>query len=289
MSDVIAPAAPAAPASAAATPPPVVTKPAEAEPTFELEIDGKKTSLTHTQARTELQKRAAADKRMQEATEKQKKLDALLKKFEEDPEAALKELGKDPAKTIAAHLERKAKEALMTPEQVEAARLKAERDEYKAKHEATEKEKLAAAQKEADARNSQAMEEQLVAVADKYNLDADPQVLEELCDVAIELLEYGVAPTADQVAQEYMRREKEHIEARDRKRLSKLEGKKLLEYLGNPTLEKIKAAFAQLDAESLKNIPAPVVKKKAEAPVARPRDEKGKYVNEQSFDRKFGL
>lgn len=269
---------------------PPAAKAPEPEPTEEYEIDGKKVQLTKTQARTHIQKHGAADKRLQEATEKQKRADALLKKLEEDPEAALRELGKDPEKIIAEHLAKKAKQALMTPEQIETERLKKERDDLRAENEKTQAEKKKAAEKEADTRNERATHEQLVALADKYGLDADPDVLEGLCDAGIELIEIlGRAPTGDQVAQEYIRKENERTEAHRSKRLTKLTGKKLLEYLGNPTVEAVKAALAEMDAESLKAIPAPVAKKKAEAPVTRPRDEKGKYINESGFDRKFGL
>ncbi len=95
-------------------------------------------------------------------------------------------------------------------------------------------------------------------------------------------------PTTDQVVQEYIRREKEHIETRDRKVLSKLDGRKLLDYLGKDTLARVDAARAAANAESLKAIPAPQAKRPPpNAPVKR--DSQGKYVRESDFDKKFGL
>ena len=281
-----------APPSAETAPAPVVTKAPEAEPKepmFELEIDGKKTSMTHTQARTELQKRAAADKRMQSATETQKKLDALLAEFEADPEAAMRKAGKDPEKILAALLERKAKQALMTPEQIEAARLAKENADLRAESDKTKAEKKAEADKLTDEANREAVQSQLVEAADRYKLDATPETLEGLADVAVDLIDYlGRAPSIDQIAQEYMRREAEHVDTVATKRFSKLDGKKLLEYLGNPTVEKVKAALALMDAESLKSIPAPQ-KKAPPAPKPTTRNDKGQYVTESAFDKKFGL
>ncbi len=284
MSDVVAPVVSSPTPAANATP----AAPAP-EPTFDLEIDGQKVSMSHTQARTELQKRAAADKRFKEAADKSAKADDLLRMLDEDPEEAMRKLGKDPEKAFAKFLEKKARLALLTPEQIERTKEQEELAALKAEKTKAEEERKAAANKELDEHNSRALENQLVAAADKYKLDATPEVLEGLCDVAADLLDYGTIPTVDQIAQEYIRREAEHIETKDRKILAKLEGKTLLNYIGKVTLERIKAAMMAADAESLKSIPAPVAKVKPA--IAKPivRDAKGKYVSESSFDKKFGL
>ncbi len=284
MSDVVAPVVSGSTPAANATP----AAPAP-EPTFDLEIDGQKVSMSHTQARTELQKRAAADKRFKEAADKSAKADDLLRMLDEDPEEAMRKLGKDPEKAFAKFLEKKARLALLTPEQIERTKEQEELAALKAEKTKAEEERKAAANKELDEHNSRALENQLVAAADKYKLDATPEVLEGLCDVAADLLDYGTIPTVDQIAQEYMRREAEHIETRDRKVISKLEGKALLSYIGKVGLDKIRAALVAADAESLKSIPAPVAKAKPAANKPIVRDAKGKYVRESDFDRKFGL
>lgn len=289
MSDAAAAVPVVAPPVSAEVKAPVVTKAPEAEPTFELEVDGKKVTLTHTQARTQLQKQNAADKRFKEAADKRAEIDDFMRLFDEDPEAALKKMGKDPEKAFAAHLEKKAKQALMTPEQVERAREQTELATLKADKEKAESERKASVAKENDDRNSMAMERQLIAAADKYSLDASPEVLEGLCDVAADLMDYGTVPTVDQIAQEYIRRETEHIETRDRKVFSKLEGPKLLAYLGKDALARVRAAIAAADAESLKAVPAPALKPKPSVGKPITRDSKGQYVRESDFDRKFGL
>ncbi len=290
MSDAaVAAPAPAAPPSAEAKAPVVTKAPEPAEEYEEYPVDGKMVRLTRTQRLTAVQKGLAADKRFQEAAEKQKKLDADQKEFDEDPEAYYRKRGKDPEKVFAEHLAKKAKQALMTPEQIESERQAKELAELKADKAKTEAEKKAAADKELDERNSVAMEQQLIAGADKYGLDATPDVLESLCDTAAKMMDdFGVIPTVDQVMQEYLFQEREHISARDRKILSKLEGKKLLDYLGKDHIAKVRAALALADAESLKAIPSPQAKKPpANAPTKR--DNAGKYVRESDFDKKFGL
>lgn len=219
------PKGPPPPAAAAAAEP-------DPEPSFELEIDGKKHSLTHTQARTELQKSRAADKRLQDATERKKEADALVKLFEEDPEAALRKAGKDPEKILAALLERKAKQALMTPEQIERAKLEKERDDLKAEKDKREADAKKKADDELDQHNGTAVEAQFIEAADRHGLDKDPDTLADLADIGLELVELlGTRVTAEQIVQEYLRREEEHIVKRDAKLLPKLKGPRLLAYL----------------------------------------------------------
>ncbi len=263
----------------------------EAEPIFELEIDGKKETMTHTQARTRLQKSGALDKRIQAAAESQKSVESLKQLAESDPEEFLRKVGKDPQKILEGLLARKAKDALLTPEQRERAKEQEELATLKADKEKAAKEKADAATKEQTERHETALREQLVAVADKYNLDREPEVLAGLCEVAEDLLETleGVVPTLDQIAQEYMRREAEHIDAREKKRTGKLEGDKLLAYLGEELLKKIDAARDAKRAASLKTIPAPVLKVKTTEKPLPPRAEGGRFIREVDFDKKAGL
>jgi len=281
-----------APVAAPATEPqaPVATKAPAPEPSEEYEIDGKKVSLTRTQARTAIQKAAAADKRFKEAADARAKQEDWEKLFDEDPEAALRQRGKDPEKAFAEHLAKRAKQALMTPEQIEAAALKEKLAKFEAESAKSTAEKKKVAEAELDAKNSEIMQSKLIAAADKYSLEATPEVLEGLCDVAIDLMEYGTEPSPDQIAQEYQRRELEGIEKRDAKKMSKLSGKALLTYLGSANIVKLKAALAEADVESLKGIPAPVTKvRPAAAAKVQPRDARGAYIRENDFDKKFGL
>ncbi len=296
MSDVVAPVTPAAAPSGA--PPngaqkPIAAKapdtkpapPVEVDDSEEYIVDGKPVRWTKAQRQLNFQKAIAADKRLKEAADKRAQADDLIKLFETDPEAALAKAGKDPAKLIAEHLAKKAKLELMTPEQREADKLQRERDEWRTKAEAAEKEKQSAHQAEVDKRNFSALESQLIGAADRHGLDSSPETLQSLCDIALEFLEYEVLPSADQIAKEHLRREREHIEKRDKRLLSVLSGKKLLDYLGADGLSKVKAALAEADAASLNDIPKPQARPKVQVK-AHEREVKG-YVREADFDKKF--
>lgn len=293
MSDAVAaPAAPVAPTNGAhpTTPQkPVAPKaPVSAEPVDDSEeyvIDGKPTRLTKAQRQLVVQKGLAADKRFKEAADTRNKAEELLKLFETDPEAALAKLGKDPSKVFGEHMAKKAKLELMTPEQREAEKTQRELAEWKQKAEAADAEKKATHQAEVDKRNFDALESQLIGAADRHGLDSSPDTLQALCDIALEFIEFEVVPTADQIAQEHIRREKEHIETRDKKLLSVLTGKKLLDYIGAGNMAKLKAAMAEADAASLNDIPKPQARNRV--PVkAHERTVKG-YVRESDFDKKF--
>ncbi len=299
MSDV-APVVPVAPTNGAhpTTPQkPAAVKPVDAKPleskkpeevddSEEYVVDGKTVRWTKAQRQINFQKAIAADKRLKEAADEKNKAAELLKLWETDPDAAARKLGRDPDKDRAAHLEKRAKLELMTEEQRRISALESERDEHKAKAEKFEKEQQAAKQAEVDQRNFKALETQLISAADTHGLDGTPETLEGLCDIALEYIDYGVVLTAEQVAQEYIRRDQEHVEAKDKKLLGFLKGEKLLKYLGPAAIAEVKAALAQLDTDSLKDIPKP----KSKVPVkAHERTIKGAHISELEFDKAFKL
>lgn len=266
-------------------------------------IDGKQVMLTPTQVRTHIQKAGAADKRMQEATERQRKLDAMEALADSDPEEFLRQRGRDPAKIIAKLLADKAKLELMSPEQQAAVKLQQERDEARAEADKLKAERQQEAQDLLDQRNQTALETQLISSAEKYGLDKTPETLEGLCQVAMDLLEYGTSPTPDEVAQEFLRREEEHLTQRDKKVVGRLKGDKLkayiksnaaqllalpdaelLEVLGAAGLRKIQAAtLSRIPSSAKPNVVAP-----APVPMAsKPRAANGKYITEADIDRKY--
>lgn len=311
VAPVSTPAATAPPAAAppknGAEAPPASTAPpgekAEPEPDEpeEYEIDGKKVLLNRTQRKTLLQKSGAADKRLQEATESQKKAAALVAEFERDPEAAMRKAGKDPDAILAALLERKAKQALLTPEQLALAKAQEERDQAKAEAKKLADEKKAAADAELDQHNQEALETQLISAADKFGLDGTPETLEALCDIAIELLDYGLNPSAEQIAEEYLRREQELIEQRERKMLPKLKGPRLVAYLKANIGALVKLPPAELlevlgpdgvkafQTATLTRLPSSAATPKPATVPAPPRqrDGQGRYTTEAEFVKKY--
>ncbi len=295
MSDVAPVAAPVAPTNGAhpTTPQkpaeavkPAPVKAAEVDDTEEYTVDGKTVKLNKEQRKLQFQKALAADKRLKEAADLKNQHADLQKLIDTDFDEFLRKTGKDPEKFYAERLERKAKDALLTEEQraIKAADDRAKAAEEKAaKYEAEQKK---AKQAELDQRNFKALEHQLVEAATAHNLDQSPDVLAAMCDIAIEYLDLDIALTADQVATEYLRREREHLEQKDKKLHSVLKGKKLLDYLGASTLAEVKAALALMDAESLNGIPKPQAKPKI--PVRaheRTPTAKTPYMSEAEFDK----
>ncbi len=280
-----APPPKAAPAKAEAKPP--AAPPVEVDDSEEFVVDGKPVRLNKAQRQLQIQKALAADKRLQEATERLKKLDEEEKLWESDPEAALAKRGKDPKKMIAEHLARQAKRELMTPEQIEREKIEKERDEAKGKLEAREKKEADERKAAFDKKSHLHIETELLASADKYAVDGRALALLDLLDVADEFVDYGLKIKGDEIAQIHLKREKEHIEARDKKLWDKLEGPPLLKYLGEKNVAKLRAALKEADAASLNDLPAPTLKPKVNVK-AHQREVKG-HIRENDFDKKFGL
>ncbi len=257
-----------------------VTEKKEEEELFEYKVNGKMQKLTRAQALVRLQKSEAADQRFQEAADTKRRAEELLALIEKDPEAALAKAGRDPAKVLEEYLSRKAREATLTPEQKEHEQLKRQLEEYKAKAEKADADQRSAAQKAMDERTSTQLEETLLGAAAQYGLDRTPATLELLADVALELVEYGINPTPDQLCQEVIHRQKEHIGARDSKIISKLSDDKLMEHLGPEVVKRIVAA-------SLKSVPKPGARSAPRAP-AEETPAKG-YLTEAELERSLGL
>jgi hypothetical protein len=299
VSDETAPVAAVPTNSAETGSNPVEPAAPEPEATEDYEVDGKKITLTATQRRTAVQKGFAADKRIQTATETQKKLDALIADFEKDPEATLSKLGKNPEKILADLLERKAKQALLTPEQREAADLKeklATHEADKAKREKADKEREDA---KLDAATETSVENDLIAVANKFGLDATPAVLEELCDAALHLMDMGIKkPSVEEIGAEYQLREDEALETRDRKLLPRLKGPRLLAYIKSnvgallklPANELLEALGPEgvktIQAATLTKVPTGASKVKAAVIAPPPRNGAGRFISEGQFDAK---
>ncbi len=244
-----------------------------------------KVRLTKAQRAIEFQKSRAASQKFKEAADMRAKVDDFNKSFDVDPEEAIRRLGKDPDKVFAAHLEKKAKLALMTQEQRDAAALQDRLSAAEAKAKSYEQKEAEAKQAQIDGVTFKRYEKELIEASDKVGLDSGGDVLEELADIGLEYLQNGIPLTGDQIVEVYRQKHAEFLEARDKKLLGVLKGDKLLKYLGPAALAEVKAALSQADADSLKDIPKPKTKV---AVKAHERAVKG-HISENDFDRKFKL
>lgn len=269
------------PAAVEPAPPPVQT---EEEELLELKVGDKTERLTRAQVIARAQKAEAADRRFREASEKQKRAEELIAEFEADPEAAYARTGKDPAKLFETYLAKKARDATLTPEQKEREALQKQLEEYKAREAKTVAEQKTKAQEEQDKRTFANLESKLLGAASKHGLDQTPETLEMLCDVALEAIDMGYSLTEDQICQEVIHRQKQHISARDQKILTKYlnDPAKLAEYIGPKAVE-------ALLKHSLTKAPPPGGA--PAAPKARPAKDPatGRYMSEAEFERSVGM
>lgn len=230
----------------------------EAEPLDTYVINGKEVQLTKTQAKTYIQKAGALDARMRELADREKKAQALVEDFENDPEAALKKLGKDPQKIIDSYLQKMAKQATLTPEQLEKQHLEQELADFKAKDEAAKKEQLTLAQKQMFERDVARWQQRFVTVAQNFELGGSPDTLEQLAAVSIEFGELGINLSDEQLAAEVKYRREEHVNARDAQLIKRFpntdEGNSaLVDYLGKDVVKRVIRA-------TLKAVPKPEAK-----------------------------
>lgn len=234
----------------------------------ELVVDGKPRKLTLEQLKARAQKAEGAEARFREAQEAIQKSATLMKEFEEDPEAVLVKLGHDPEKFLARYLEKRAKEAAMSPDEKRLHDAEARAQAAEAKVAAAEKERQEAAQRDADSKTFARLEKNLLTKAKEYGLEQTPKTLELLCQKALEAVEHGYEPTADQLCQDILDEENGRMTKWEERVLAKLTPEQLIEKLGPERIAAIgKATLAQLPAPGQpKKQPAEEAPKKTEKP-----------------------
>jgi hypothetical protein len=282
-------AAPKAPVKPVEPPKPVEVTADAPEPTDTYVIDGKEVQLTRTQAKHWVEKSAASDKRFQEASKMRKEVETLFEAFSTSGLKVLEhKYGKEAVKAqVQKYLQEEEALAAMTPEQKRIKQLEDEKAEAESKLKETEEAKRTEAQRRLDTQQTEALEQQFVTAAKKYNLPQDAVTLELMTDIAIEAIEMGVTHvTAEQVAQETMRRLDEARSHRDQKRSKTLQGKALLEYLGSETVAEVLKASLETGPVSAADKAKAAAKPKADEPVKR--SGKG-YTSEVEFEKRVGL
>lgn len=231
--------------------PVVETKPTPEERKLKISIEGQDEWLTEAQAITRLQKQKWSEKQTQEAAKARKEAEALARRFQEDPEAALIALGKDPAAFFEAHLAKKAKLELMSPEQQETYKIQQERDQLKAEKEQTLKERQDQEELDAFKVTRDKTMKTLMALADKHGLDETPETLDDMLKIGMEAIELGYPLTYDQLAVELKLQREEAAKSLTKVLTTITEGPKLLEYLGPDVVKRVlKATIEARDVKS---------------------------------------
>lgn len=114
-----------------------------------------------------LQKGMAAERRMQEAAKQRREAESILNLLQNDPEEALRLLGRDPSKLAEDILERKLREMEMSPE--EKARIEMEKkiSEYEKKLQKIEQEKKMAEFRALEEKMAVDLNQQIITALDK--------------------------------------------------------------------------------------------------------------------------
>jgi hypothetical protein len=250
-------------------------KPEVKEDLFEVKVNGKVKHLTRDQMIVAAQKAEAANEKFSEVSKKEARIEAFMEEMANNPEEALSKIGIDVDSLAEKRLAEKVKKSQQTPEQTKQSELEAKLAAYEAKEKAALDAKTKEENRVKDEANTSKITNGLQEAAKRHNIKSWAG-LEDMATIALEAISQGYEPTPDQIAQEVLRRQEEHLAEKDSKVYSKLDGADLLDYLGKATVDKVlKASLAA------KGIKAPVSKAKAPPPPVE-KPEKG-FVTEKEL------
>jgi hypothetical protein len=221
------------------------TPPEPAPELYDVVVSGRKMRLTREQLIARAQKTDAAEAQFRQATEREKQVQAFLGELESDPLAVISRIkGQEEfEKLLQGHVERRTKEATLSPEEKKLMAAEQKAAALEAKLKAIEEEKQAAAQKEQDDRSYERLEKTLLTSAAKHGIEKSGAALVELTSIALEYLEADIQPTGDQVCEEYLERQKQHLVERDKKLFSNLSPEQLIEHIGAERFEAMQKAM----------------------------------------------
>jgi len=311
-----APVAPVAPLPSTVTPPQVTATPespkheapsvetkakkaaAVEEEFLEYVVDGKPEKVAKSEALKRLSKAAFADKVTQQAREALKATKAKEAEWakereeqkallEQDEEAYLRKMGRDPEALARKILERKLREQELTPEQREAEAMKAELAALKKQQEeqakAAEAEKVAANAKQIQ----QLMESELLSAAKAAELPTNPETFQIIYRLVQDSFDAGFpvdAEWAPRIIDAAKQQIDESIASTTKAVLSGLDGDALEARLGAEVVDKLVAnRLAKIRGKR----PAPAATQSTE-----PKQSAPKYITEAEFReqaRKLGV
>lgn len=216
----------------------------EAPRKFRVKDGDYETELDEEEARSLVQQKWAANRRFEEAAKLRKEAESWVGKLgnalRTDPLSVLTapELGLDFEKLAREYLLGKMDEEKMTPEQKELHALRRER-ELRAKKEEEDKtnQEFSSKQEAAKAYRSK-LEEEFTEILEKTDLPKDTETIRRLCHVKYTANEAGYEMTPSEQAAAVRQTYVEDI----RNAAGKLEGDRLLGFLGEDILKKVRSA-----------------------------------------------
>lgn len=196
--------------------------------------------------RRNAQKMLAADRDRQEAKRVQQGAQRLFDLAQSDPEAFLKELGKDPDKWAAERMAKLGARAIMTPEERAAAEAQSELEQLRAFKKSQEEAATTTKKQAEQARLRQENERKFIPALEKTGLPKTHETIALMAETALMGLNDGIEYTADELAVETERR----VATYTTHLLGNFEGKALLKRLGPQLVAKVlDAAVADFNAD----------------------------------------
>ncbi len=225
------------------------------------------------------QKGWASDEKFQKASGKEKMMADLISKFEEDPDAFIKYIGKDPVEIYKKQLAKELQRRVMTPEQRELADAKARLAEYEAGEKRRKEDEHKQQVDKLQAHYEQEYDKQMSEAIVAGGLPKTAKTIKRMAQLAYKNLEMGLdlpwGSIAEMVKDEYKQDMKELFGASD--------ADKLIEMFGPEVAKKLSGA-------SLKNRaidPEPVTEKNRSAAKPRELKEVPKYATDDDWETRM--
>lgn len=241
-----------------------------------IKVDGEEVEITLDQAVREYRRRAAADKRFQEASAQRKAADDLMSKLKSDPWEALRELGVDPDKAASDRILAKIEEeklAVDNPAELERRKIAKQLEQEKAAREALEKQKEEVElSKKRDIIRSR-IDKQFTAALTEAKLPATPYTVARMAEVVARNIRED--PRFDATPAELAQLVREDIQVELAAVLRSLKPEQIEAFLGEGTVK----ALRNHDLERVRNPKLQGQPRKLTPSEGRPRQKATSYTD----------
>lgn len=211
---------------------------------YKLKINGREAEFDEQAVIALAQKGQASDERFKQAAAERKRIESVINRFKDDPDAAIEALlGKPAEELYKERLAKKLEELAKTPEQLEAEKLRKELDAYKKKETAAQEAK----RKEFEAQQEQQYHDYynkaFPNAISKVGLPATAETLSSMAQILLDAEEHGVEmpieTAAQLVKQKYQTLTEKFIKNADPERLYELLGEDFIRKISGVASKKI--------------------------------------------------
>ena len=258
----------------------------EAPKTFKVKVDGQELDVSEADLVKDYQLKQASNKRMQQASGLKKQADEILSMFEKDPKAALKHIEKSKNPQLRAAVEDYLLEYIKLESMDPKERALMEKDakirEYEERDKAAKQKEDQAFQERLDQETGDKLSGDIASMLEKSNLPATTFTVSRVAYMMLAAAENEIDMTAEEAVQLVEESEIGGYKSA----LSKLEGDRLLQILGDDIAEKIRKA----DLGRLKSTPTSAKQQaRSEKPGSKASGKKSQmswddYISSLKFD-----